>query len=135
MCTHWASRGDGPSGQVEALVKGGFAGKDVLLIHMLATTHAEMLMVAAAGSPFSVSPGSELRIGYGLSKACEFMDAGINVAVSVDTVPLTGNANFFGILKLMRNAENGKAFDEFKLTARRTLEMATIDGARRAGPR
>lgn len=133
MCSHWASRENGPGGQVEALVKGGFCGKDVLLIHMLATTHAEMLMVAEAGSPISVSPGSELRIGYGLSKACEFMDAGINVAVSVDSVPLTGNANFFGILKLMRNAENGRAFDEFKLTARRTLEMATIDGARALG--
>ena len=133
MCTHWASRADGPAGQVEALAKGNFLGPDLLLIHMLATTKPEMNMVAAAGSPISVSPGSELRIGYGLSKACEFMDAGINVAVSVDTVPLTGNANFFGILKLMRNAENGIARNEFKLTARRTLQMATIDGARALG--
>jgi 5-methylthioadenosine/S-adenosylhomocysteine deaminase len=90
-------------------------------------------MVAAGGSPISVSPGSELRIGYGSSKAAAFLDAGISVAVSVDTVPLTGNANLFGVLKLMRNAENAKAFDEFKLTARRALEMATINGARTLG--
>jgi cytosine/adenosine deaminase-related metal-dependent hydrolase len=89
----------------------------VLLIHMLATTPVEMKMVAQAGSPISVSPGSELRIGYGLTKACDFMEAGILVAVSVDTVPLTGDANFFGILKMMRSAENAKAFNDFKLTA------------------
>jgi cytosine/adenosine deaminase-related metal-dependent hydrolase len=61
------------------------------------------------------------------------MDAGILVAVSVDTVPLTGSANFFSILKLLRNAENAKAFNEFKLSARRALEMGTIDGARALG--
>jgi 5-methylthioadenosine/S-adenosylhomocysteine deaminase len=133
MATHWASRENTPPGQTEALAQGKFLGKDVLLIHMLATTPAEMKMVAAAGSPISVSPGSELRIGYGLTKACDFMDAGILVSVSVDTVPLTGNANFFGILKLLRNAENAKAFNEFKLTARRALEMGTIDGARALG--
>ena len=133
MCTHWASRENTPAGQVEVLAKGNFLGKDLLLIHMLATSPAEMKMVAAAGSPISVSPGSELRIGYGRTKACEFMDAGIVVSVSVDSVPLTGNANMFGILKLLRNAENAKAFDEFKLSARRALEMATIDGARALG--
>ena len=133
MCVHWASRENTPPGQVEALAQGNFLGKDVLLIHMLATSAAEMKMVAASGSPISVSPGSELRIGYGLTKACEFMDAGIVVGVSVDSVPLTGNANFFGILKLLRNAENAKAFNEFKLSARRALEMGTIDGARALG--
>ena len=133
MCSHWASRENTPAGQVEVLAKGNFLGKDVLLIHMLAASPAEMKMVAAAGSPISVSPGSELRIGYGLTKACDFMDAGIVVGVSVDSVPLTGNANFFGILKLLRNAENAKAFNEFKLSGRRALEMATLDGARVLG--
>ena len=133
MCTHWASRENTPAGQVEPLAKGGFLGKDVLLVHMLATSPAEMKMVAAAGSPISSSPGSELRIGYGGTKACEFMDAGVVVSVSVDSVPLTGNANFFGILKLLRNAENAKAFDEFKLSARKALEMGTINGAKALG--
>ncbi len=133
MCAHWASKENTASGEVTALAEGKFLGKDLLLIHMLATSPAEMKMVAAGGSPISVSPGSELRIGYGGTKAGAFMEAGINVAVSVDTVPLTGNANMFGILKLLRNAENAKAFDEFKLTARRVLEMATIDGARALG--
>lgn len=131
ICMHLASRENTPAGQVQA--QEDFLGKDVLLIHMLAASPAEIKMVAAAGSPISVSSGSELRIGYGLTKACEFMDAGIVVSVSVDTVPLTGNANMFGILKLLRNAENAKALNEFKITARRVLEMGTIDGARALG--
>jgi 5-methylthioadenosine/S-adenosylhomocysteine deaminase len=131
MCIHLAVRENSPAGQVEAQRE--FLGKDLLLIHALAASADEMKMVAAAGSPISVSPGAELRIGYGLTKACDFMDAGIVVSVSVDNVLLTGNANFFAILKLLRNVENAKAFSEFKISARRVLEMGTIDGARALG--
>lgn len=128
---HLASKADGPAGQVAA--QSAYLGKDVLLIHMLATSPGEMKLVADSGASISCSPGSELRIGYGLTKAGEFMDAGINVCVSVDTAPLTGNCHMFGILKLLRNAENAKALDEFKLSARRALEMGTIHGARALG--
>ena len=110
-----------------------YLGKDMVLIHMLAATPDEMKLVAASGASISASPGSELRIGYGLTKAGEFMDAGINVCVSVDTAPLTGNCHMFGILKLLRNAENAKALSEFKLSTRRALRMGTIDGARALG--
>jgi 5-methylthioadenosine/S-adenosylhomocysteine deaminase len=125
---HLASREDTPAGQVQA--QAAYLGKDMLLIHMLATSPEEMKLVASSGASVSSSPGSELRIGYGLTKVSEFLDAGVNVAVSVDTAPLTGNCHLFGILKLLRNAVNAKAFDEFKLTARRALEMGTINGAR-----
>jgi 5-methylthioadenosine/S-adenosylhomocysteine deaminase len=128
---HLASREGTPPGQVQA--QAPYLGKDMVLIHMLAATREEMTLVAAAGASISCSPGSELRIGYGLTKAGDFMDAGINVCVSVDTAPLTGNCHMFGILKLLRNAENAKALNEFKLSTRRALEMGTIHGARALG--
>src|SRR6202035_5702187 len=39
----------------------------------------------------------------------------------------------FGILKMVRNIENAKAHDEFKMPARRALELGTIEGARSLG--
>ena len=128
---HLAARENTPAGQVRA--QADYLKNDMLLIHMLATSPDEMKLVASSGASISVSPGSELRIGYGLTKACEFMDAGINVAVSVDTAPLTGNCHMPGVLKLLRNAECAKAQNEFKLSARRALEMGTIQGARALG--
>ena len=128
---HLAAKEDMPPGQVQA--QADFLKNDMLLIHMLGTTPDEMKLVAAAGASISASPGSELRIGYGTTKVCEFMDAGINVSASIDTAPLTGNCHMPGILKLMRNAECAKAHDEFKLTARRALEIGTIRGARALG--
>lgn len=128
---HLAAREGMPAGQVRA--QADYLRNDMLLIHMLATTPDEMKLVAAAGASISASPGSELRIGYGLTKVCEFMDGGINVAASSDTMPLTGNCHMPGVLKLMRNAECAKARDEFKLSARRALEIGTIHGARALG--
>ena len=39
----------------------------------------------------------------------------------------------FGIMKFIQNVENGKRESEFKLSARRTLELGTIEGARSMG--
>jgi len=74
-----------------------------------------------------------LRIGFGMPQTGELLAAGIPVGLSVDTVELTGNADMFGIMKLVQNIENGKAENEFKLTARRVLELGTIEGARSMG--
>jgi 5-methylthioadenosine/S-adenosylhomocysteine deaminase len=133
ISTHLSAKENDATGWIEALAKGNFLGKDVLLIHALCASANEIRMVADSGASISVSPGSELRIGYGLTKACDFSDGGVNVSVSADSVPLTGNAHLFGVLKLLRNAENAKAFNEFKLSARRALEFATINGARALG--
>jgi cytosine/adenosine deaminase-related metal-dependent hydrolase len=81
----------------------------------------------------SLSPTSELRIGFGLPQTANLLAADIPVGLSVDTVELTGNADMFGIMKFIQNIENGKSESEFKLTARRVLELGTIEGARSMG--
>jgi cytosine/adenosine deaminase-related metal-dependent hydrolase len=81
----------------------------------------------------SVSPYSELRIGFGVTKILEYLDNGVTLGLSVDTTPLTGNCDMFGIMKIVQNIENGRAESEFKLRARRVVELATIEGARSLG--
>ncbi|RPI57073.1 MAG: amidohydrolase, partial [Lysobacterales bacterium] len=78
-------------------------------------------------------PYSELRIGFGFPIAAELVAAGVTVGLSVDTTTLSGNADMFAIMKAIQNIENGRARNEFALTARRVLELATIDGARSMG--
>src|SRR5262249_55216203 len=63
----------------------------------------------------------------------EYLDAGVRLGVSVDTTALAGDANLFGVLKMIRSLENAKGHDEFKMSARRALELGTIDGARSLG--
>jgi cytosine/adenosine deaminase-related metal-dependent hydrolase len=86
-----------------------------------------------AGAVISFSPGSELRIGFGLTVLSQCLDAGIPVGASMDTSALTGASSMFAILKLMRDVENAVWESEFKLGARRALEIGTIEGARSMG--
>ena len=120
-------------GQVEALGKQKLLGPDVQLLHALSATPAELKMVADAGSIISVSPRTEMRIGYGLPRLAEILDAGITTGISVDNLVLAGNADFFELLNTARNLEKGRSHDEFKLSARRMLELGTIEGARSLG--
>jgi cytosine/adenosine deaminase-related metal-dependent hydrolase len=119
--------------QIDLLHKAGLMGKDVQLIHTLSAGPAELDMIQQSGSPVSVSPGSELRIGYGYPQISEMMAKGIPLGISVDTSALTGSSNLFAVLKLARDSENAKAESEFKMTARKALELGTIESARSMG--
>ena len=111
----------------------GCLDKDTQIIHAIVVTPDEIKAIKAAGASVSISPFSELRIGFGIPQIAALLDAGIPLGLSVDTVELTGNADMFGIMKLVQNLANGQSENEFKLTARRVLELGTIEGARSMG--
>ena len=121
------------AGQIEALAGEGLLGPGVQVVHANCATPAEIGHLAAAGASVSISPFSELLIGYGLPQTAELLEAGIPVGLSVDTTALTGNADMFAIMKVTKGLASAVARDEFALTARRTLALATIDGARCLG--
>jgi 5-methylthioadenosine/S-adenosylhomocysteine deaminase len=119
--------------QIEPLYNGKLLGKDVQLIHTLSASPAELDMIKASGAAVSVSPGSELRIGYGHPQISEMLAKGIPLGISVDTSALVGSSNLFTVLKLARDCENAKAESEFKMPAHKALELGTIEGARSMG--
>ncbi len=121
------------AGAVDALAKANLLGKDVQLIHAIWITPEEIHAIAAAGSCVSVSPYTELRIGFGFPQTGELLAAGVTLGLSVDTTVLSGNADMFAIMKAIQNVENSRTENEFKLPARRVLELATIEGARSMG--
>jgi cytosine/adenosine deaminase-related metal-dependent hydrolase len=121
------------AGQIAALAGAGLLGPDLQVVHANCATPEEIGQLAAAGCAVSLSPFSELLIGYGLPKTAELLAAGIRVGLSVDTTALTGNADMFAIMKLTQGLINGTAQQEFACTARQALALGTIDGARSLG--
>jgi cytosine/adenosine deaminase-related metal-dependent hydrolase len=119
-------------GQIGGLSKAGMI-KNVQVIHAVYATPEELSAMKAAGSTISIAPTSELRIGFGLPPTTAFLEAGIPVGLSVDTTTLVGNADMFTIMRTVQALENGKAENEFKLSARRVVELATVEGARSMG--
>jgi len=121
------------AGQIAALASAGLLGPDLQVVHANCATPAEIGQLAAAGCAVSLSPFSELLIGYGLPQTAGLLAAGIRVGLSVDTTALTGNADMFAIMKLTQGLINGTAQQEFACTARQALALGTIDGARSLG--
>jgi cytosine/adenosine deaminase-related metal-dependent hydrolase len=121
------------SDAIALLAREKFLGKDVQVIHATWVSPEEIRALADNGCAVSLSPYTELRIGFGFPPTGEFLAAGIPVGLSVDTTTLSGNADMFAIMKVIQNIENGRANNEFKLPARRVLELATIEGARSMG--
>jgi cytosine/adenosine deaminase-related metal-dependent hydrolase len=121
------------SDAIAVLARDKFLGKDVQVIHATWVSPEEIRALAESGSPVSLSPYSEMRIGFGFPPTGELLAAGVTVGLSVDTTELTGNADMFAIMKAIQNVENARALNEFKLPARRVLELATIEGARSMG--
>lgn len=121
------------AGGIRAIADAGLLGPHVQLIHAIWSSEDDVRAVAASGASLSISPFTELRIGFGFPMTGEYLAAGVPVGLSVDTPALSGNADMFAIMKAVQNVENARALDETKLPARRVLELATIEGARSLG--
>jgi 5-methylthioadenosine/S-adenosylhomocysteine deaminase len=121
------------AGQVATYADEGLLGPDLQLVHLNNASAAEIALAAQAGAPVSVSPWTELQIGYGQPVTGELLAAGVPVGLSVDTTMLSGNADLFAVMKVTQACANGQACHEFALTARDVLRLATIDGARTLG--
>ncbi len=103
------------------------------MIHAITAPPAAIEAMAKTGTSVSLSPYTELRIGFGMPQTGAFLAAGVTVALSVDTTALSGNADMFAVMKAIQNVENARTEDEFRLNPRKVLEMATINGARSLG--
>jgi 5-methylthioadenosine/S-adenosylhomocysteine deaminase len=132
VTVHIQSR-QNPPRQIEAHAKENLLGKDVQLVHAVWATPDELKMVKDVGATISIATTSDLRIGFGLPPVSEFLAAGIPCGISVDTSALIGSASLFGVMRNVRDAENARTLSEFKLAARKVLELGTIEGARSMG--
>jgi 5-methylthioadenosine/S-adenosylhomocysteine deaminase len=121
------------AGQVARYDRDGLLGPDLQLVHLNSASAAEIALAAAHGSPASVSPVTELQIGYGQPVTGALLAAGIPAGLSVDTTMLSGNADMFAIMKVTHGCANALARDEFALRPRDVLRLATIGGARALG--
>ncbi|TXK37090.1 amidohydrolase family protein [Pontibacter qinzhouensis] len=120
-------------GIIGKLAEARLMGKDMQLVHATDATEQEISNMVKAGASISFSPYSELRIGYGIPPITKCLDAGATISLSVDTTTLSGNADMFAIMKIFLNLANALNKDEFSLTARQVLELATMGGAKALG--
>jgi cytosine/adenosine deaminase-related metal-dependent hydrolase len=128
-----STRAHGHLGMIRQLAEQSMLTPATQLVHALYTTQEERAAVRDSGASVSISPWSELLIGYGVTPVLEMEESGMLLTLSVDTLPLTGIADLWSVVRLATSLLRGQAEQELAVGTRRILEMATVDAARGLG--
>ena len=120
---------------MQVLAKADLLGPDVCWSS--STTPAPIegrFELAETKTPVSLSPFTELRTGFGMTPVARLPRRRRAAQLSRSIRPLLcGNADMFAIMKACRTSTMARRRASSASTARRVLEMATIDGARALG--
>lgn len=134
ITTHMASDGKAAAlGGIAKLAAREGLGPDVQLVHVTAASPDDLDTVFRAGSAVSISPWTELQVGYGLPPVAALQAAGLSVGLSVDNTVLSGSADMFNVMKLAADLPGGMERTQGVVSDATVLEWATAGGARSLG--
>jgi len=110
----------------------GISGAHVLLAHCVHLDDEEMATLARTKTNVAHCPSSNLKLGSGVARINEMLSGGISVSLGADGAACNNRLDMFTEMRtaaLLQKVANGPE----ALPAKRTLRMATIDGARALG--
>ena len=110
-----------------------FLGPDVQLVHFTNASAPDIRLAAESGASVALTPLTELRVGYGITQLNDYLEGGMRVGLGIDSSSLAGHASLFQVMKLFQLIECGRLQRETAISARRLLELATLEGARSLG--
>ena len=112
----------------EYMEKLGWLGSDVWFAHCVHLHDADIRRFAATGTGTAHCPSSNGRLGAGVARVSELVEAGGPVGLGVDGAASSELTSLVGEMRqalLFQRAVRGPA----ALTARQALELATVGGA------
>jgi cytosine/adenosine deaminase-related metal-dependent hydrolase len=119
----------GPS-PVKLLEDAGLLGADVQLVHPLLTTAEERKILAARGVSYSTSPTGESHrpAAAGVIQLGELLEAGVKASISIDNTSSYA-CDYFQCMRILYALQLHRFGQEMRLTAKRLVRLATLDGA------
>ncbi len=110
----------------------GWVGPDVWHAHCVKLDEAGIRLFARTGTGVSHCPGSNMRLASGIAPIRAMRDAGVPVSIAVDGAASNDSGHMLGearLAMLLQRVAHGPEKGPSALTARETLEIATLGGA------
>ncbi|HEY1291439.1 MAG TPA: amidohydrolase family protein [Burkholderiales bacterium] len=119
----------GPS-PIKALDEAKLLGPDVQLVHPLLTSAEDRRILHERGASYSMAPIGESRrpASAGVIQLGELLEAGVKVSLSIDTTGTYG-CDYFEAMRILYNLHQHRIGERVRLTAKRLVQLATLDGA------
>src|SRR3972149_5807903 len=121
---------------VEHLHHLGVLGANVVLVHMVHVTDAEIELLARTGTNVIHCPSTALKLTYGLSafgRFPEMLAHGVNVGIGTDASDCSNYADMIRVMDLAAVPPKDYRYDPDASSAETAIEMATLHGARAIG--
>ena len=104
-----------------------------LLVHAIWLDDADIDIVARSGAAISHAPESAMKLGSGIARIPEFIQAKIRVGLGTDGCASNNNQDMFQEMDITAKLHKVSTLNPQAMKSRTVLEMATIAGARAIG--
>jgi 5-methylthioadenosine/S-adenosylhomocysteine deaminase len=121
------------SSPVEYLDSLGFLGPGVLGAHGVWVTDADIALLKSRNVGISHNPESNMKLASGAAPVPAYLRADVNIGLGTDGAASNNDLDMFEAMRVAALLHKHAAADPRALSARTTLEMATIRGARALG--
>jgi 5-methylthioadenosine/S-adenosylhomocysteine deaminase len=111
----------------------GFLKPDVLAVHCVKCSSADIATLRRHGTKVSHNPCSNMYLASGLAPIPEMLRAGVTIGLASDGPASSNNHSLFQAMKFAALIQKGFHGDATIITAQQVLQMATIGGARAVG--
>ncbi|HVZ50717.1 MAG TPA: amidohydrolase family protein [Pseudolabrys sp.] len=115
------------SANIKFLADNNLLGPDVQLVHPLNLAPDDFALLAKHDVHYSTSPVGEAG-RTGETQLSELLTAGVKVSISVDNVTAE-RCDCFACMHMLQTLNRHRNAGKYKLTTKRLVQMATIDGA------
>ena len=117
-----------PGPMFDALIERSYLSPKLTVVHATDASADQLRAIELAGASLALTPLSEQRVGYGLTRLDHFA-AVARQGLGIDGNALAGSGNMFETMRLAALTWSGQAQDEQAPGPRALLELATRRGA------
>lgn len=118
---------------IQVLSDVGLLHSRTVLAHAVHLTDDDISLIAAAGAHVCHNPASNAKLGSGLCRVRDLLDAGVNVALGTDGAASANDIDLWNAIRLAGLLPGVVHGDPTELSAKDLVRMATINGAKALG--
>ena len=118
---------------IEMAEKNGLFDVPAVAAHCVQITESDMDILRKKNVSVVTNPASNMKLGNGFAPVPEMLEKGINVCIGTDGAASNNSLNLFHEMSLLALIHKGVAKTPQCISAKETIHIATINGAKALG--
>jgi len=113
----------------EVAYEAGILGRNCIAAHCVWLSDSELALMRETGTQISHNPSSNAKLGNGIARLPEMLNAGLNVGLGHDAAECNNSRDLFEVMKFASLMHRASRVDASLQQARDVVRMATRNGA------